>query len=389
MKNILKEMDMKTKRLLFCAGIILVLSGITAGSGREAGNIGSIDSGKKEIIVNLKSGINLRMGELLEIDTAGGRIVLEVTYPMQTVARCKIKGKGRLADLEKGMKVRMYSGSSGDDAAAADKNKTEKHGEMELVLIHGGTFIMGSPDSIDPYGNEDMHSVTLNSFYIGKYEVTQKQYVEIMGPDRSTVKGDKLPVEKVSWYEAVEYCNKLSDKYKMKRYYGINKNKADAANKNTREKIKYTVTIIGGTGFRLPTEAEWEYACRAGTTTFFCYGDSLDSTMANFDGFMPYNAAKGIRSTRVVEVGSFKSNAWGLYDMHGNVMEWCWDWYDEGYYKKSPAKNPKGAAGGVDRVMRGGAWHNGANILRSAYRLPVPSSAHFDGQGFRVVRSAD
>lgn len=381
---------MNMKKMFFCACAIMLLAGLTAGSGKEAGEIGSIDSGKREVIVNLKSGANLKIGDMLEVDTGNGKITLEVTYPMQTVARCKIKGSGKLSVLKKGMPVFIYSKDAVDKKDNETYLKEENTGGIEMIKLPGGTFTMGSTFREEHTRYDyNPHSVTLSPFYIGKYEVTQKQYTEIMGDNRSPVKGENLPANAVSWYEAIEFCNKLSVKYNLKPYYGIDKTRKDKGNKDTQDKLKYNVTILGGNGFRLPTEAEWEYACMAGGATLYCYGDSLDSTMANFDGSRPYNAAKGTERKKVIEVGSFKPNAWGLYDVHGNVMEWCWDWYDEEYYKKSPAKNPKGPGSGEDRVLRGGSWYNGSNICRASYRMSTGPSAHLDGNGFRVARSVN
>ncbi len=274
------------------------------------------------------------------------------------------------------------------------KGKAEKIGNTEMVYIEGGTFTMGSPESEKDRGkdkgkDEKQHKVTVSSYWMGKYEVTQKQYIDITGTDPSYFKGDNLPVERVSWYDAVEYCNKLSEKNGLKPYYKIeiDKSQKDPNNKNSGDYLKYTVTILGGNGFRLPTEAEWEYACRGGTTTVFHFGDSLDSTMANFNGNYPYNGNKRAYREKTTDVGSFKPNAYGLYDMHGNVWEWCWDRYEEGYYIKSPAKDPEGGESGKYRVLRGGSWFDIGSDLRSANRLSIGAGNRGLLFGFRVVRS--
>jgi len=145
--------------------------------------------------------------------------------------------------------------------------------------------------------------------------------------------GDNFPVEGVRWYNAVEFCNKMSEKYALKLYCNIDKSRENPKRSNLNYDIKkWAETIAGSNGFRLLTEAEWEYACRSGTTTAFCYGNSLDSSMANFDGNYPYNAGKGVNRKKTTKLGSFRPNAWGLFDMHGNVSEWCWDGFDETYY---------------------------------------------------------
>jgi len=266
--------------------------------------------------------------------------------------------------------------------------EVKKIGNVEMVYIDGGTFTMGSPESEkERVIDEEQHEVTLSPFWIGKYEVTQKQYKEVMDTNPSFFKGDKLPVESVSLYDVVEFCNKLSEKNGLKPYYNIDKNREDP-NKNNSDKIKWTVTIVGGNGFRLPTEAEWEYACRGGTTTVFHYGNKLDSTMANFNGNYPYNADKGVYREKTTDVGSFKPNAYGLYDMHGNTWEWCFDWYYEAYYSRSPVNNPKGSDRGDDRVLRGGSWFHYGSYLRSASRIHFFPSARCNDIGFRLVRSA-
>jgi formylglycine-generating enzyme required for sulfatase activity len=268
------------------------------------------------------------------------------------------------------------------------KGKTEKIGNIEMVFIPGGTFTMGSPKSEKGRSeDEKQHKVTVSSFWMGKYEVTQKQYKDVTGTNLSNFKGDNLQVEQVSWYDAVEYCNKLSEKNGLKSYYKIDKSTEDPNNKNKDDDLKYTVTILGGNGFRLPTEAEWEYACRGGTTTIFHYGDSLDSTMANFDGNNPYNGKKRAYRGKTTEVGSFKPNAYGLYDTHGNVWEWCWDWYDEGYYDKSPVEDPENSDSGEYRVLRGGSWISNGDNLRSADRGWYGAGNRDLDVGFRVVRS--
>jgi formylglycine-generating enzyme required for sulfatase activity len=227
---------------------------------------------------------------------------------------------------------------------------------LELVWIPAGSFTMGSPDNESGrYDDEGpQHKVTISKgFWMGKHEVTQEQWQAVMGRNPSKFKGSKNPVEQVSWDGCQSYIQQLNRK-------------------------------VQGVGFRLPTEAEWEYACRAGTTTAFHYGNDLDASLANFDGNYPYgNGRKGEYRRKTVPVGSFKPNAFGLYDMHGNVWEWCQDWY--GAYPSGAVTDPAGPGAGSSRVLRGGSWLNHARGCRSAGRYNrVPGNRIFD-IGFRVV----
>ena len=211
--------------------------------------------------------------------------------------------------------------------------------KLDLVLIRPGKFLMGSENGVSD--EKPVHEVTISrSFYLGKYEVTQAQWEAVMGSNPSHFKGATLPVECVSW----EDCQKFIEK----------------------------INSTGVGTFRLPTEAEWEYACRAGTTGD--YAGNLDE--------MAWYTSNGDSKTH--PVGTKKANPWGLYDMHGNVWEWCQDWYDS--YRQDRQTDPKGAAGGSGRVLRGGSWSNNARGCRSASRdWHSPSSRGYD-LGFRLVR---
>jgi len=246
---------------------------------------------------------------------------------------------------------------------------------------------MGSPANEPERGKDEVqHQVTVSSFYMGKYEVTQKEYKEMMGTNPSNFKGDNLPVEQVSWYDAIEYCNKRSQREGLTPAYTIKKNQSDPNNKSSLDEVKWTVTWNkNANGYRLPTEAEWEYACRAGTTTPFSTGNNITTSQANYDGNNPYNKnAKGEYRQKTIAVGSFTPNAWGLYDMHGNVQEWCWDWY--GNYSSGSQTDPMGASSGSYRMLRGGGWNYYARSLRSTnrnYTIPDSGSHNY---GFRLVR---
>ncbi|MCL1865120.1 MAG: formylglycine-generating enzyme family protein [Spirochaetes bacterium] len=259
-----------------------------------------------------------------------------------------------------------------------------------FVQIKGGTFIMGSPSSeAGRNDNESQHRVTVSSFYMGKYEVTQEEYIEVMGSNRSRWQGFDLPVENVSWYDAIEYCNKRSVKEGLTPAYTIDKDRKDPNNEATDmfDKNQWVVTWNRkANGYRLPTEAEWEYACRADTKTPFNTGDNITTDEANYKGDKPYNNnAKGIDRRKTTPVGSFKPNAWGLYDMHGNVWEWCWDWY--GAYSVAAQTDPEGPSSGAFRVERGGSWFNFGQHLRSAFRGGKLTPYLWNiNLGFRLVR---
>ncbi len=216
--------------------------------------------------------------------------------------------------------------------------------KLELMCIPEGTFKMGSL-RIDSYENDmPRHEVTLtNPFYMAKYAVTQEQWRVVMGNNLSYFKGVKLPVNQISWNDAKEFIKKLNAK-------------------------------MDG-GYRLPTEAEWEYACRAGTTSEYSFGDYIKPKNANYD---ESNIGKP------VAVGNYKPNDFGLYDMHGNVWEWCEDWY--GGYPGWPVEDPKGPAGGQYRVLRGGSFAVNSSRARSSSRIICAPAIRIHVNGFRLVR---
>ena len=227
---------------------------------------------------------------------------------------------------------------------------------MEFQLIPPGKFTMGSPPDEEWHRpDEILHQVTISkAFYMAASEVTQGQWKTLMGENPSFFSGDSLPVETVTWEDAAEFCRKLSKK----------------------EGIQY----------RLPTEAEWEYACRAGTTTAFHTGKTITTDQANYDGNHIYaGGPKGEFRETTTAAGRFEPNAWGLHNVHGNVWEWCADWYGE--YAEAETRDPSGPASGDRRIFRGGCWINFPAVCRSANRAKVPPVSWNFHLGFRVVRA--
>lgn len=224
---------------------------------------------------------------------------------------------------------------------------------VEFVLIPADSFQMGADPNFENASSDETprHRVTISKpFYLGKTEVTQEQWVAVMGSNPSEFKGRSNPVEQVSWDNVQAFIRKL----------------------NAKE---------GKAVYRLPTEAEWEYACRAGSTGKYSFGDDAEALgrYAWFDG----NSGE-----KTHPVGQLKPNAWGLYDMHGNVWEWVQDWYGEKYYGSSPSTDPSGPSGGSYRVYRGGSWYRDADRARAAYRNNDAPDHRRDYLGFRLARSA-
>lgn len=247
---------------------------------------------------------------------------------------------------------------------------------MHLAMIPAGAFRMGSPESETSRNAAEgpAHDVAISRpFFLGVHQVTQQQFQSVLGVNlsnfgpsgRAAMHGmdvGAFPVEGVSWDDAVAFCNQLST---------------------------WPEEVRNGRVYRLPTEAEWEYACRAGTRTPFSHGDSLSAQDANFNSGLPYGrVGRTPPLDRPAWVGCYPPNRFGLYDMHGNVCEWCADWYDAGYYSRSPQQDPKGPAGGVRRVARGGAWLFSGGMCRSAHRAAFPPRLRYAGIGFRVAADA-
>ena len=242
-------------------------------------------------------------------------------------------------------------------------------GGVEMVRVPAGSFMMGSEDGQDD--EKPVRKVSVDSFLIDRHEVTQAQYDKLIPEGNAAhFKAPDRPIEQISWVRTVFYCNARSRAEGLKPCYDEETGKCN----------------FQADGYRLPTEAEWEYACRAGTSTAYSYGDNA-AKLADHAWHVD-NAAKTTHPVR-----KKKPNPWGLYDMHGNVAEWCNDPYDEKYYKTGPAKNPPGPAEGEKYVLRGGAWNAGAKACRSSYRV-AEAPGNYDGCfggdyiGFRCVRRA-
>lgn len=238
-------------------------------------------------------------------------------------------------------------------------------GAAEMVLIPAGTFMMGgnAPDA-------KPHQVEISAFMMDKFEVTQSEYRLLTGENPSRFKGDNLPVERLRWNECLKYCNLRSEKEGLKPCYDLKTGDCD----------------FTANGYRLPTEAEWEYACRAGSTGEF----------SNAGGQRKLDEVAWFRNNSketTHRVGAKKPNAFGLFDMYGNVAEWCGDYYDPQYYENSPNKDPRGPSQGSKRVLRGGSWKDrGKNISSSIRMFDDPATADicqgYDTYGFRCVKNA-
>ena len=250
---------------------------------------------------------------------------------------------------------------------------------LTMIWVKPGTFMMGSPGSeklpsgtfkIPSVLTETQHQVTLTKgFYLGKYELTQAQWKKVMGnnPSKwkkvmgnnpSSFKGTDRPVERVSWDDAVAFCKKLTE---MEKKAG---------------------RVPEGMAYQLPTEAQWEYACRAGTTTAYSWGNTIAPSNTNYIARFSTRDFRSPLRMRTTFVGQYAANPWGFHDMHGNVSEWTADWYDD--YPSGAVTDPEGPASGSFRVLRGGSWRTGGTNLRSAKRSALLPRIRFDALGFRV-----
>jgi formylglycine-generating enzyme required for sulfatase activity len=254
--------------------------------------------------------------------------------------------------------------ATGPSAVAAAQSSPAPGADM--LLIQGGRFMMGDKEEVDA----PLHEVTVSSFMIDKYLVTQELYQKVMGENPARWKGEKNPIEQVRWSDAVKFCNRRSQLEGLQPCYDLTTWQCD----------------FGATGYRLPTEAEWEYACRANTTTPFFFGENG----AKLGDYAWFDKNSGGRPR---PVGQKLPNPWGLYDICGNVWEWCNDFYQVDYYKQSPKQDPRGPQQGATKVVRGGAWRFKEESCRSGYRYNEnPGYADvcfgYDIYGFRCARKA-
>ena len=278
-------------------------------------------------------------------------------------------------------------GSEQPKAKANNSSQTKAVAQKaDMLLIKGGSFNMGSPAKENWRSKDEVqHQVKVGDFYLSKYEVSQAEYEGIMGKNPSNFKGSNLPVENLTWYEAVEFCNELSKKEGLTPVYKVEGTKV-SWNRSAN-------------GYRLPTEAEWEYACRAGTSTPFYTPKAIGPNECNYYGHYPYGIESnyfnsssmetqpGEYRETTVKVNSFEANPWGLYNMHGNVGEWVWDYYAP--YDVAKGDNPAGPASGSLRVYRGGAWNDFGKHLRSAYRAAFTPNYRNFGIGLRLARNGN
>jgi len=249
--------------------------------------------------------------------------------------------------------------------------------ETNMVFVRGGSFV----NTRSNYYNTD---TTVSDFWISKYEVTQAEWQAVMGNNPSSNKGDNLPVTHVSWYDSVEYCNARSLRESLNPVYTIEKSLQDSNNTNSYDQIKWIVTANrNANGYRLPTEAEWEYAAGGGQSSrSFTYSGS--NNLFNIAWYFQNSFGK------THAVGTKMPNELGIYDMSGNVYEWCWDWHNQSF---SIGVNPSGNNSGSCRISRGGSYDNFGNLGREFYLLSTtrnkcdPSSMYIN-TGIRVVRSS-
>lgn len=285
------------------------------------------------------------------VDEDKKRLAAEIESLKKEKERVVLEGEQKRLTAEKSKTTSTTSPVN--QSQTTNKTHIDPATAMEFVYVPGGCFQMGSPSSdLQRRENEEpVHEVCLDAFYMGKHEVTGGQYKSVMGEVPRIKSGSNYPVDELSWNDAQSFINKLNS--------------------------------ISKKNYRLPTEAEWEYAARAGTTTPFCFGNNILTSQANFGGNFTRDGKK--YKSQAQTVGSYPPNSFGLYDMHGNVWEWCQDWYNKDYYKSSFNKNPSGPPSGSERIARGGSGLNYPKDLRSASRFGFDPDYRSNFFGFRLV----
>jgi len=256
---------------------------------------------------------------------------------------------------------------------------------IEMILVPGGTFQMGK-DLVGTDDEKPVHTVTLSDFSIGKYLVTQEQYKAVMGIDPSVFNSkpasgevqSKRPVENVTWYDAVEFCNKLSAVEGLQPVYTITNRKPASGYPITNANV---TADFSKNGYRLPTDAQWEYAAKGGNQNAAGWKAYKYSGSNNIEDVAWYYANSDYMTH---EVGKKAPNGLGLYDMSGNLWEWCWDWYDD--YTSAAQTDPKGPSSGSHRVIRGSSWHHAVEHACSAFRNLDYQGNRFNFIGIRLVR---
>jgi len=275
----------------------------------------------------------------------------------------------------------------------------KKTGGVDFVYIPSGSFVMGAAAAGKDYNPP--HNVRISKgFWLSKFEITQKQYKDVTGTnpceESKYGEGDNLPVYNISWYEAVGFCNKLSKLNGLDAYYEISTDDEDDDNVSQYDEMKWKVTIIkDANGFRLPTEAQWEYGCRGGARTDFYWGNNSSWDVSGNYSWHMFNAglknySKGrfwwVKYHKVKKTGTRIPNKYGLYDMDGNVAEWCFDRYSRSYYSESDKDDPVCSEGEFTyRVVRGGSMLDSPNDFKSYKRWPVEPFERIGMNGLRVV----